>query len=110
MKFPRDAPLRRTLAALGKLGFAVVREGNHIALQRKNADGTITPMTIPNHPTLKSSTLRAICRQAGSRARISNARGKRADARLITLVYGEESNGWQATGNVGRPPDYAVTT
>jgi predicted RNA binding protein YcfA (HicA-like mRNA interferase family) len=43
----------------------VVREGSHVALERKNADGTATPMTIPNHATLKSSTLRTICRQAG---------------------------------------------
>jgi len=50
---------------LGKLGFGVVREGNHIALRRLNSDGTVTPMTIPNHPTLKSATLRTICRQAG---------------------------------------------
>jgi hypothetical protein len=29
-----------------------------------NADGTITPLTLPNHASLKSSTLRAICTQA----------------------------------------------
>jgi len=65
MKFPVDAPKRQVLRALGRLGFEVAREVEHIALQRKNADGSVTPMTIPNRPTLKASTLRAICTQAG---------------------------------------------
>ncbi len=53
------------LRALGRLGFEVVREAEHIALRRMNPDGSPTPMTIPNHRTLKASTLRAICTQAG---------------------------------------------
>lgn len=65
MRFPTDAPRQRVLAVLAKLGFLVVREGNHVALVRSNPDGTTTPMTIPNHPTIKGSTLRTICRQAG---------------------------------------------
>lgn len=64
-KFPVDAQKRRVLRALGELGFEVAREAEHIALRRRNADGSVTPMTIPNHPTLKASTLRAICSQAG---------------------------------------------
>jgi hypothetical protein len=32
---------------------------------RENPDGTKTPLTMPNHPKLKASTLRAICTQAG---------------------------------------------
>ena len=64
MKFPVDAPQRRVLATLALLGFHLVRPGNHLALARKNLDGTITPMTLPNHPTIKGSTLRTICTQA----------------------------------------------
>jgi hypothetical protein len=33
-------------------------------MRRLNSDGTTTPLTLPNHPTLKSSTLGAICTQA----------------------------------------------
>lgn len=58
--FPVDAPLRRVLCALARLGFRVVREGNHIALSRENADQSQTSLTLPNHPRLKSSTLRTI--------------------------------------------------
>ena len=64
-KFPRDAPLARVLKALEQLGFVLVREGNHIALVRHNEDGTSTPMTLPNHSTLKSSTLRTALTQTG---------------------------------------------
>ena len=32
---------------------------------RDNADGSTTPLTLPNHPKLKASTLRTICTQAG---------------------------------------------
>jgi hypothetical protein len=32
---------------------------------RDNADGTRTPLTLPNHPLIKGSTLRTICAQAG---------------------------------------------
>lgn len=64
-KFPSDAPLNRVLTALAKLGFHVVRSGNHIALARQNDDGTQTPMTIPNHHQLKRSTLRTILTQSG---------------------------------------------
>ena len=64
-KFPVDAPKHKVLKTLERLGFVIVREGNHIALSRKNADGTNTPLTLPNHKTLKSSTLRTICTQSG---------------------------------------------
>jgi predicted RNA binding protein YcfA (HicA-like mRNA interferase family) len=64
-KFPVDAPLRRVLKALELLGFVVVRAGNHISMLRYNLDGSSTPLTLPNHATIKGSTLRSICTQSG---------------------------------------------
>lgn len=64
-RFPSDAPKRRVVKALEALGFSIVREREHIAMERRNADGTSTPLTMPNHPTLKASTLRTICTQVG---------------------------------------------
>ncbi|MFN7896731.1 MAG: type II toxin-antitoxin system HicA family toxin [Cyanobacteriota bacterium] len=46
------------LRALQRLGFELIREGNHIALGRTNEDGTRTPLTMPNHRLIKGSTLR----------------------------------------------------
>ncbi len=64
-KFPADAPKRRVIKTLERLGFRLVREHEHISMARDNADGTQTPLTMPNHPRLKRSTLRTICTQAG---------------------------------------------
>jgi predicted RNA binding protein YcfA (HicA-like mRNA interferase family) len=64
-KFPSDAPKHKVLKALSKLGFKIVREKEHISLIRENADGSKTPLTMPNHPRIKSSTLRTICHQVG---------------------------------------------
>jgi hypothetical protein len=41
-----------------------VREREHIAMVRQNVDGTRTPLTLPNHPKIKGSTLRLILRQS----------------------------------------------
>jgi predicted RNA binding protein YcfA (HicA-like mRNA interferase family) len=63
-KFPVDAPVDKVIKALEHLGFLLVREGNHISMIRENLDGTRTPLTMPNHRRIKSSTLRAILTQA----------------------------------------------
>lgn len=63
-KFLKDASKARVVATLQALGFQIVREREHIAMIRENIDGTKTPLTLPNHKTIKSSTLRAICRQS----------------------------------------------
>lgn len=64
-KFPVDAPVRKVIKALEQRGFEKIREGNHIAMLRQNPDGTKTPLTMPNHPKIKKSTLRTILTQTG---------------------------------------------
>ena len=64
-KFPVDAPQDRVLRTLQALGFEVIRTGNHLALARTEPDGTVTPMTLPGHRTIKGSTLRTALTQSG---------------------------------------------
>ncbi len=63
-KFPVDAPKQRVIKSLEHLGFRMIREREHISMERTNSDGK-TPLTMPNHPKIKASTLRTICTQAG---------------------------------------------
>ena len=62
-KFPVDAPIRKVVKTFELLGFELIREGNHIAMLKENPDGTRTPLTMPNHPTIKKSTPRTILTQ-----------------------------------------------
>jgi len=64
-KFPVDAPLTRVISTLEAFSFRLVRRGNHIAMVRDNPDSTTTPLTMPNHRTIKGSTLRTILTQVG---------------------------------------------
>ncbi|APB33317.1 hypothetical protein GlitD10_0999 [Gloeomargarita lithophora Alchichica-D10] len=64
-KFPVDAPKTKVIRVLQGFGFQIVREKEHISMARQNPDGTITPLTLPNHSRIKGSTLRSICTQAG---------------------------------------------
>lgn len=64
-KFPVDVPKQKVIKMFEILGFKLVKEREHIAMIRENPDGTRTPLTMPNHPRIKASTLRTICTQAG---------------------------------------------
>lgn len=64
-KFPIAAPQERVLRAFERLGFVLIRRGNHLALSREETGGTRTSLTLPGHRTIKSSTLRQVLTQSG---------------------------------------------
>ncbi|MGA2296054.1 MAG: type II toxin-antitoxin system HicA family toxin [FCB group bacterium] len=64
-KFPSEAPKRRVIKTLKKLGFDIVREKEHISMMRIDSEGNKTPLTIPNHSIINGALLRLICTQAG---------------------------------------------
>ncbi|HXK25991.1 MAG TPA: type II toxin-antitoxin system HicA family toxin [Myxococcota bacterium] len=46
-------------------GFSEVRRrGSHVVMQRRTPSGTVT-VPVPDHPELKTGTLRSIIRQSG---------------------------------------------
>jgi hypothetical protein len=62
--FRCDAPAARVIAAFHNLDFVTIRTGYHISMERLNPDGTKTPLTMPNHRTIKGSALRTILNQS----------------------------------------------
>jgi len=42
-KFPVDAPKQKVIRALEGLGFQILREKEHISMERMNPDGTKSP-------------------------------------------------------------------
>jgi predicted RNA binding protein YcfA (HicA-like mRNA interferase family) len=64
-KFPVDAPKQKVIKTFEILGFTLIREKEHISMERSNPDGSKTPLTMPNHSRIKASTLRTMCTQAG---------------------------------------------
>ena len=63
--FPCRCSEAQGFRAFESLNFRLVREREHISMLRENPDGSKSPLAMPNHPRIKSSTLRTICTQAG---------------------------------------------
>ncbi|MEI6090908.1 MAG: type II toxin-antitoxin system HicA family toxin [bacterium] len=64
-KFPSEAPKRKVIRTMQKLGFEILREKEHISMIRIESDGKRTPLTLPNHSLINGALLRLICTQAG---------------------------------------------
>ena len=64
-RFPTDAPKNKVIRTFERLGFRILREGNHICMIRENEDRSRNVLVLPNHRRIKGSTLRRICTQSG---------------------------------------------
>ena len=63
-RFPADAPIRKVIRALERLGFAQVRQrGSHVVLKRQTPEGEVG-CVVPLHRELAIGTPRGILRQA----------------------------------------------
>ena len=55
----------KTIKALKRVGFTVVRQkGSHVRLEKETLEGVIK-LTVPLHETLKKKTLSMILKEAG---------------------------------------------
>lgn len=60
-----NTPKTHVLYVLEQLGFKTLQEANFVSMVRQGSDGSQTFITLPNHPSLKNSTLRILLNQAG---------------------------------------------
>jgi hypothetical protein len=58
-------PKTHVLYVLEQLGFKILQEAEFVSMMRQGSDGSRTLLTLPNHPSLKNSTLRILLNQAG---------------------------------------------
>lgn len=62
---PESAPKDKVIRALENLGYRLVRQGTHISMSCFTSNGMQLPLTIPDIPDFKASTLRMILSRAG---------------------------------------------
>lgn len=62
---PEVAPKDKVIHALENLGYRLVRQGTHISMSCYTHSGIQIPLTIPDIPEFKASTLRMIISRAG---------------------------------------------
>lgn len=64
-KIPETASKEKVIHTLENLGYRLVRQGTHISMSCFTAGGMQIPLTIPDNPVYKESTLRMIISRAG---------------------------------------------